>query len=246
MPPELCVMVTSPFQSTRPRGARQILAYCAERRILVSIHAPARGATLLRFGFVFKGESFNPRAREGRDRGSYAALKIDADVSIHAPARGATRLILPSVVTGLKFQSTRPRGARPVNISHAASFSVFQSTRPRGARLISGRALTARRHCFNPRAREGRDYRLSSQLEPKTVSIHAPARGATFLNHKENIMAGFQSTRPRGARPFMRAKLPHGQVFQSTRPRGARHRGIRHARLLHSGVSIHAPARGAT
>ena len=55
----------------------------------VSIHAPARGATmwtLHRYGI----RSFNPRARAGRD--SVASLqRLLRKVSIHAPARGATR-----------------------------------------------------------------------------------------------------------------------------------------------------------
>jgi len=77
---------------------------------MVSIHAPARGATLFRE----RGSpltSFNPRARAGRDRAGTVEIiaykfqstrprgarliKIDilplVDVSIHAPARGATQ-----------------------------------------------------------------------------------------------------------------------------------------------------------
>ena len=77
-----------PFQSTRPRGARQQTAYDCEFVIEVSIHAPARGAT------------------------SAAAKKQSLDaVSIHAPARGATtRSGRNEAIT--MFQSTRPRGAR--------------------------------------------------------------------------------------------------------------------------------------
>ena len=55
------------FQFTRPRGARHVDPPRTERERHVSIHAPARGATL-------------PRLRAGRRE----------SVSIHAPARGAT------------------------------------------------------------------------------------------------------------------------------------------------------------
>ena len=51
----------------------------------------------------------------------------------------------------------------------------FQSTRPRGARLACGDPPNAPRSCFNPRAREGRDYVTTTAL-------------ATML--------AFQSTRP--------------------------------------------------
>ena len=33
---------------------------------------------------------------------------------------------------------------------------------------------------FNPRAREGRDAAMERDLDRQRVSIHAPARGATF------------------------------------------------------------------
>ena len=55
---------------------------------------------------------------------------------------------------------------------------------------------------FNPRAREGRDF-VKRLCAPslKTVSIHAPARGATLTFGDVSGMFLFQSTRPRGARP---------------------------------------------
>ncbi len=34
---------------------------------IVSIHAPARGATNTKYVSLYKTASFNPRAREGRD-----------------------------------------------------------------------------------------------------------------------------------------------------------------------------------
>ena len=53
---------------------------------------------------------------------------------------------------------------------------------------------------FNPRAREGRDAERKLFLRNLVVSIHAPARGATFLQPCAAAGAVFQSTRPRGAR----------------------------------------------
>ena len=78
---------------------------------IVSIHAPARGATRSRHCLRSEAGCFNPRAREGRDGGNHAVQGDDlrfnpraregrddfrvtsarrAGVSIHAPARGAT------------------------------------------------------------------------------------------------------------------------------------------------------------
>ena len=97
----------------------------------VSIHAPARGATLTKDETgalpVFQStrprgarhaagngrplrRCFNPRAREGRDLSSSRG-RAESGVSIHAPARGATPTV-ETLVMLQKFQSTRPRGAR--------------------------------------------------------------------------------------------------------------------------------------
>jgi len=146
--------------------------------------------------------SFNPRARVGRD--------IDV-----AP---------PGQLYIDPFQSTRPRGARPIHrvtreidqeVSiHAPAWgatvgkyvqsplSGFQSTRPRGARQAYQCRDRQYRYCFNPRARVGRD---STQRE----IVH--------------MVTLFQSTRPRGAR-LIALSFP----------------------FLTQRVSIHAPAWGAT
>ena len=162
------------FQSTRPRGAR--------RR-----WAEARGCY----------KCFNPRARAGRD--SYVMLdEVAFWVSIHAPARGATVWRFSNGHC-TRFQSTRPRGARP-----------------------QPRRLLLYRECFNPRARAGRDTlricatygsefqstrprgarraQQVSRCRIRFVSIHAPARGATRPHPIQQQQGMFQSTRPRGAR----------------------------------------------
>ena len=56
---------------------------------------------------------------------------------------------------------------------------------------------------------------------------------------------GFQSTRPRGARPYATRRIDGSAMFQSTRPRGAR-RVMRPEDFVSEMVSIHAPAWGAT
>ena len=123
--------------------------------VLVSIHAPARGATRRTLTQPVRPSCFNPRARAGRDLASFCFVGssqgfqstrprgarrlawldlVSADlVSIHAPARGATSLS-PLPALRRKFQSTRPRGARPAWGYTVGSYVKFQSTRPRGAR----------------------------------------------------------------------------------------------------------------
>src|SRR5581483_7993866 len=121
-------------------------------------------------------------------------------VSIHAPARGAT-FAQEKFNAASRFQSTRPRGARRAVFFQWNGGAGFQSTRPRGARRGShvGRE---RRECFNPRARAGRDSAVMWEEKGGSVSIHAPARGATFVLENTGPFVVFQSTRPRGARQF--------------------------------------------
>jgi len=164
------------FQSTRPRGARRNGRATLLRWDNVSIHAPAWGATAV-------AEFSHPQG----------------GVSIHAPAWGATlhaliigyfasfqstrprgaRLLIPSSQLLLDtFQSTRPRGARHGWDELALKNKAFQSTRPRGARLIKWLKKLPLEG-FNPRARVGRDVSCGVGCGVSTVSIHAPAWGAT-------------------------------------------------------------------
>ena len=233
------------FQSTRPRGARlEIIPDNASRHI-VSIHAPAWGATC----GLLSGRNGQP-------------------VSIHAPAWGATKDMAGGCRVRCMFQSTRPRGARPLKRALLIISSSVSIHAPAwGATTVrkSTRRLTA---CFNPRARVGRDAKvkrwrdaaaefqstrprgarleiipdnasrhivsihapawgatcgLLSGRNGQPVSIHAPAWGATAQKEPEAMPDMFQSTRPRGARPF-----------------SAVYGGYPLA------VSIHAPAWGAT
>ena len=122
-----------------------------------------------------------------------------------------------------KFQSTRPRGARPVGVLHLLRhFEVsihaptWGATKRQKNRLkmtyvsihaptwgaTPGRQSAIRElSSFNPRAHVGRDQQLVDLDAHRDVSIHAPTWGATkrvsWLLH---IIEEFQSTRPRGAR----------------------------------------------
>ena len=144
------------FQSTLPRGERRGPWYIfplhravsihaptrgatsvngvAGVRILVSIHAPTRGATATQLRTGRGSSRFNPRSHEGSDHRIVFQPFCKA-VSIHAPTRGAT-LSSSSILTYVTpFQSTLPRGERPMQI--LKSFHLL--------------------FCFNPRSHEGSD-----------------------------------------------------------------------------------------
>ena len=164
---------------------------------------------------------FNSRAREGRD------LRLRADhlqrlVSIHAPARGATSTRRRRSRAVARFNSRAREGRDEIATSRARPARAFQFTRPRGARRRWCRRRTTPGR-FNSRAREGRDncdffsatvseFQFTRprgarrgdgahRVVEARVSIHAPARGATFEGSTCSAPSQFQFTRPRGARP---------------------------------------------
>ena len=128
--------------------------------------------------------SFNPRAHAGRDDKC-------------CKAQGGSE----------KFQSTRPRRARPTFQGKLFYCFRFQSTRPRRARPNTPPEYPICRH----------------------VSIHAPTQGATSVILAISLARfSFQSTRPRRARPISRQYRDFRFGFQSTRPRRARRHTVQH------------------
>ena len=146
----------------------------------VSIHAPTWGATSSAPTDRGTRKCFNPRAHVGRDTTQGCTTTISAcfnprahvgrdyrhrgklgriAVSIHAPTWGAI-LSLYLRRRCIVFQSTRPRGARPVRVYRTHVFRKFQSTRPRGARPLSN-VIVPVFLSFNPRAHVGRDFRAA-------------------------------------------------------------------------------------
>ena len=88
---------------------------------MVSIHAPAWGATLTVSRQKPERTGFNPRARVGRDLLALVA-HCTACGSFNPRARvGRDAGLVVSKISKRKFQSTRPRGARPEQGQQAAS-----------------------------------------------------------------------------------------------------------------------------
>ena len=79
------------FQSTPPRGERHRCVKFKRPRFVISIHAPARGATVCGISHFTAFINFNPRPREGSDFFTRINPFHAATISIHAPARGATK-----------------------------------------------------------------------------------------------------------------------------------------------------------
>ena len=129
------------FQSTLPRRERQSCALCSDTDIIISIHAPAKGATT-----------------------KFSDMIQASNISIHAPAKGATNQ--PGIGDNAT-QNFNPRSREGSDFCfHVVQsvFSLFQSTLPRRERL--GQLFLFWGHTdFNPRSREGSD-----SAHPRTVS----------------------------------------------------------------------------
>ena len=120
------------FNPRSREGSDPALAAQGEK-IRISIHAPARGATVLAPVAPAQKQKFQSTLPRGERLNRLVLVDTFVDISIHAPARGATQFReLPQI--DVQFQSTLPRGERPC---------VYSST------------LSARH--FNPRSREGSD-----------------------------------------------------------------------------------------
>ena len=101
---------------------------------MVSIHAPAKGAT---------------RPRDS----AYAG----GAVSIHAPAKGATSPKTMPCLPGTQFQSTPPRRGRPKIACLAKPAQRVSIHAPAKGATSSAHARCSPWPCFNPRPREGGD-----------------------------------------------------------------------------------------
>ena len=171
----------------------------------ISIHAPAKGATISEFQQARDSGNFNPRSREGSD----------------------TSFVMLTCIL-LRFQSTLPRRERHFAVMFWVFWSGFQSTLPRRERhlafglppqskIISIHAPAKGATCpkprlmrcpiyFNPRSREGSDAisQLTTMVEELFQSTLPRRERRRTVWHRFRP-AKFQSTLPRRERPHRSA-----------------------------------------
>ena len=183
------------------RGATPI-SYFNSSTASISIHAPARGATSDRVQRARAPRDFNPRTREGCDVSCLKVCKISIKYFNPRTREGCDTNASGVATFKTQFQSTHPRGVRPLHFVFTQFSQLFQSTHPRGVRLMflssklmfanisihaPARGATLGLECwtsrlgnFNPRTREGCDFLCRFFRRNDDISIHAPARGATL------------------------------------------------------------------
>ena len=242
--PILRAVLKSPHFNPRTRVGCDPNTFEPIPKLGISIHAPAWGATSFFLLSKYSSSiSIHAPAWGATDKNSRTdRIK---PISIHAPAWGATYCSI-LVIFGHKFQSTHPRGVRPmrIQISHITfKISIHAPAWGATAILVSG----------------GDNMYI--------ISIHAPAWGATSHITFKKPMKIFQSTHPRGVRLIEPKSQnvhlyfnPRTRVgcdsFPSIRVKNATIISIhapawgatvlRHPRDIQVQISIHAPAWGAT
>ncbi len=187
---------------------------------MISIHAPAKGATLRRM-LRSLPLHFNPRSREGSDCADTDPWAMLKQISIHAPAKGATKT---GGYTPEKRRISIHAPAKGATLYPRLIYiySQFQSTLPRRERRLLFLPPPVS-HDFNPRSREGSDTLIDGQVKAFEISIHAPAKGAT-------LFAAYCFFFFRNFNPRSREGSDDGKGY--FRPA--------------EDISIHAPAKGAT
>ncbi|KAF4304855.1 hypothetical protein GTA08_BOTSDO14204 [Botryosphaeria dothidea] len=162
----------------RAREGRDMARATPSSSRRVSIHAPARGATIL----VTDHDDVIHVSIHAPARGATCELglrRAQGHVSIHAPARGATARSMNSRGTPRRFNPRAREGRDRAAVANVESATVGFNPRAREGRDLRRHVRYSVLNCFNPRAREGRD----------DLDERAAAR-----------VVEFQSTRPRGAR----------------------------------------------
>ena len=177
------------------------MLYGFNRTVLISIHAPAWGATVVPSWFVY-GQHISIHAPAWGATSDVAVVKAGLNVFQSTHPRGVRLLIVVCVLYKIldfnprtrvgcdikpsikrrraeRFQSTHPRGVRRGKKDKQGRPLLFQSTYPRGVRLSGGRLHSRRRAISIHAPAWGATRERNERSEAAYISIHAPAWGAT-------------------------------------------------------------------
>ena len=173
------------------------MVMCPFGEWVISIHAPAKGATWSRqSGLIcWRFQSTLPRRERRECRYTRKQSK--------------------------KYFNPRSReGSDDSGQEIPIYYWEFQSTLPRRERLCP-RESFRRWTYFNPRSREGSDAALDSLNRKMEISIHAPAKGATMEYTHSASYRQFQSTLPRRERRELAKVLQTSNISIHAPAKGA-------------------------
>ena len=197
------------FQSTLPRGER---LWCQLRPDTHLNFNPRSREGSDRGGFkcIHTRYYFNPRSREGSDGAKPREIADAFDFNPRS-REGSDYLILVSILLIKDFNPRSREGSDERGIGSVDKRKRFQSTLPRGERPC--------RSCFPCRLPE--------------ISIHAPARGATRYHHRQRPSPLISIHAPARGATVSRSDVGPILTFQSTLPRGERRPGGHYSGVGH-------------
>ena len=146
----------------------------------------------------------------------------------------------------MAFQSTLPRGERRYVAKGHGYFAHDFNPRSREGSDRKQCFDCLNNRYFNPRSREGSDCRVHVKQSRLSISIHAPARGATLPDspyHQKPV--NFNPRSREGSDHIARCSLNRALYF-NPRSREGSDFVLFAFHVLAFHISIHAPARGAT
>ena len=152
----IMVSIHAPTRGATPE------AYLEYAYIRVSIHAPTRGATWDKTNRWFEWASFNPRSHEGSDYSSQYEASVQS-VSIHAPTRGATQERLARWRFLPVSIHAPTRGATFSKNNVVPYPGSFNPRSHEGSDWYNNQRKGAMT-CFNPRSHEGSDQSIMGLL----------------------------------------------------------------------------------
>ena len=150
---------------------------------LVSIHAPARGATMIIkiYFLIYMFQSTPPRGGRPECTECHALL---GDVSIHAPARGATPYARRARFAAASF-NPRPRAGGDIAVSKSNKPNTSFNPRPRAGGDVTPTTSVLKAMSFNPRPRAGGDSFRSVWCIFYCCFNPRPRAGGDTWNHHE-------------------------------------------------------------
>ena len=166
------------FQSTLPRRERLFSIFNSLLFCIISIHAPAKGATTeICPKLPCSDISIHAPAKGATDPAM--PCRSTFHISIHAPAKGATTQDAAPICAERYFNPRSREGSDQKSLCICWACPEFQSTLPRRERRYSILSSCPFVY-FNPRSREGSDGVILKVYDFTVfISIHAPAKGAT-------------------------------------------------------------------
>ena len=199
------------------------MAYAGAFKV-ISIHAPAKGATAPGLPVSMRSRNFNPRSREGSDCRSGRGRSRAAAFQSTLPRRERRYRRCMALRRSSDFNPRSREGATCAPFMPLRRGKDFNPRSREGSDLCSRTRSNALTN-FNPRSREGSDTRHLSRMRHAEHFNPRSREGSDVVSiAQEQTPYLFQSTLPRRERPekIKSVTFPKG-IFNPRSREGERH-----------------------